>query len=647
VSSSGIKAGRAYVELFLKDTLPKGLEAAQRRLAAWAKGLAVIGGGMQAMSASVLTPLLAAAHDFAGQGSALNDLNAATGVSVEELSALNFAAEQTGTSLEGLHGALKGLAKFTGLVNGGSKQAAKTLQALGISSSAFLAATPTQRLAMIADGLDKIKDPGLRASFAMKTLGKAGEAMLPMLAGGSAGLKELTDRAAELGIVITGEEAAKADALGDSWDELGRVWRTISFVVGAALADSLQTIISVVLTASVATIDFVRNNQWLIVTLASAAVVLGIVGGVLLGLAGASLVLSGVMMGLNMIVGFAMGLWSALGTIKTIVAAINTWLSATLTAEGLAALFAAIQTSILSGALAVLAGVASAAGAVLAFIASPLGLIAIGVVAVTAAIVVGVGAFLLYTEAGQRMSSQLMEGLATLWGTAQATFAGIFDAIIAGRWDLAGKVAMAGLTVAWRTGVATLMNIWATFKEWMINLFAGMFDTIFQGLAGFHQRIVDAINSVREQMGLEKIQGLQIVNKITTVGGRATDAMRRSAANERKRVEAEGKASVWAAGGELGLAVTEAKSARLEQAWKRKEKLRGILDLAFNMPFNNPEVHPGGASLGTFSSAVAGLLGRSAPSSAQERTAKATEAMQEHLEAMREKFDDLEGLVFE
>jgi hypothetical protein len=59
-----------------------------------------------------------------------------------------------------------------------------------------------------------------------------------------------------------------------------------------------------------------------------------------------------------------------------------------------------------------------------------------------------------------------------------------------------------------------------------------------------------------------------------------------------------------------------------------------------------PIAAPGGSTLGTFSAAVAGLLGRSGPDTAAERTANATEAMQDHLEAIR---DDIEngGLAFE
>ena len=50
---------------------------------------------------------------------------------------------------------------------------------------------------------------------------------------------------------------------------------------------------------------------------------------------------------------------------------------------------------------------------------------------------------------------------------------------------------------------------------------------------------------------------------------------------------------------------------------------------------------PGGANLGTFSAAVAGLLGRSAPDSAAERTANATESMAETLDKIESLMGDM------
>ncbi|MFM7846900.1 MAG: hypothetical protein ACKPEY_22060, partial [Planctomycetota bacterium] len=365
----------------------------------------------------------------------------------------------------------------------GSKGAIHTLEQLGISASSFMSATPEERLAMLADGLRTIEDPGVRAALAMKALGRAGEALLPMLAEGSAGLNAFIDRAHELGIVITGEEAAKADALGDAWDDLKAVFGAIAFQTGATLADTLQSLIALTIEAAQATMVFVRNNQGLVITLATAAVAGMALGSVFLSLAALGFTLSNVMAVLNVMVTVATGAYALLGVVKTGVAAITAWLTTTLTAEGLAALWASIQTTVLSGAMSVLTAVTSAAAAVLTFFTTPLGLIALAVALVGLALAGGAIWFFKYSSAGETMVNVLSQAFWDLWSTAKQTFGGIFDAIVTGRWDLAADIAMAGLEVAYRRGLLAIRTLWSSFKEWLVGLFADMFAGIFQMLA--------------------------------------------------------------------------------------------------------------------------------------------------------------------
>jgi hypothetical protein len=137
------------------------------------------------------------------------------------------------------------------------------------------------------------------------------------------------------------------------------------------------------------------------------------------------------------VIAIAAAAWAVLGAIKAGVAAINTWLAATLTAEGLAALWASIQTMVLSGAMGVLTAVTSAAAAVLTFFTTPLGLIVLAVTLVGLALAGGAIWFFKYSEAGKTTLSVLGQAFWGLWDTAKQAFGGIFDAIMAGRWDLA------------------------------------------------------------------------------------------------------------------------------------------------------------------------------------------------------------------
>ena len=645
MSADGVKAGRAYVELSVKDRLSKGLTEAKERLAGWATGLSLAGAAIQGGSLAMLGALGAAASRFADQGSQFNDMSAATGVGVEALSGLAYAAKQTGVDVGALQGAFKGLAKFTGNVAAGGQGAIDTLSQLGVSVSAFMSARPEQRLAMIADGLKTIPDPGIRAAMAMKTLGRAGESLLPMLADGSAGLDAFIDRASQLGLVITGEEAAKADALGDAWDDLKAVFGAIVFQTGAALADTLLTLIDLSIQGAQAALAFVRNNQVLVVALAATAAAGIALGGVFLTLAGLGFALSGVMAGLNGLIAIATGTWAVLGAIKAGVAAVNTWLAATLTAEGLAALWASIQTTVLSGAMSLLTAVTSAATAVLMFFTTPLGLIVLAVTLVSLALAGGAIWFFKYSAAGQTTLTVLGEAFQGLWETVKQTMGGIFDAIVSGRWDLAADVAMAGLEVAYRRGLLAIRTLWSDYKEWLTGLFADMFAGIFQMLADFQAKLVEGVNYIREQFGFEAIQVQTFVDDWAAGASATAGQMKADAVTRREREIAASRDLLDQAQSRLDAASQAASQSRKDQAKKRKESLSGMFDGAVESA-SLAIASPGGSTLGTFSAAVAGLLGRSAPDTAAERTADATEAMEEHLAAIRDGIED-GGLAFE
>jgi len=100
-STSAIRAGRAYVELFAKDgRLVKGLQRASARLKAFAAGVTNIGMKAMLAGAAVTAPLLASVKAFASMGDKLDKMANRTGASVEALSELAYAAEQTGAGID-------------------------------------------------------------------------------------------------------------------------------------------------------------------------------------------------------------------------------------------------------------------------------------------------------------------------------------------------------------------------------------------------------------------------------------------------------------------------------------------------------------------------------------------------------------------
>ena len=106
-SASGIKAGRAYVELGVDDRFTKALRAAQARLQAFGNAVRNIGLGLTAVAAAASAPFVASVKLFSDFGSAIDDAANRTGLTAEAMSELGFAAEQSGTTVESLEKGLR------------------------------------------------------------------------------------------------------------------------------------------------------------------------------------------------------------------------------------------------------------------------------------------------------------------------------------------------------------------------------------------------------------------------------------------------------------------------------------------------------------------------------------------------------------
>lgn len=139
----------------------------------------------------------------------LDDLSQKTGIAVESLSRLQYAAGREG--VEELGASLAKLAKTIATD-------AELFDALGVSvkNSNGTLRTTEEVLLDLADLFSKSADGTRKAAIAQELFGKSGAALIPLLNQGKAGIKELTDEADRLGVTISGTTAAAADDLGNS-----------------------------------------------------------------------------------------------------------------------------------------------------------------------------------------------------------------------------------------------------------------------------------------------------------------------------------------------------------------------------------------------------------------------------------------------
>lgn len=115
----------------------------------------------------------------------LNDLSTKLGVSVETLAGFKLAAEQSGTSLEGVGTGISKLTKSIGEAEGGNTKLAEALQQLGVT-----ARDPKEAFFQLADAVQKTTDPAQRAALLSQVLGKSYSDLVPLLSQGSDALRQ-------------------------------------------------------------------------------------------------------------------------------------------------------------------------------------------------------------------------------------------------------------------------------------------------------------------------------------------------------------------------------------------------------------------------------------------------------------------------
>lgn len=280
-----IKAGSAFIEVLLdKSPFLRDLRSLGNDVRDIGKKITAVGAGISAASTAALAGFTALTVEFTGIAGQLDDVSQRTGVAASSLSALKFAAEQVGSSFEVVEKALLKQSAFLKQVASGGKEAVGTLQDLGITAESFLGATQEERFLLLADGISKIEDEGLRAATAMKVFGKSGAELIPLLNGGSAAINQLTAQAAELNLVLSDTDVAAGAMLGDTIDQLFASFTALRNIVGAALVPEFQMLTETAVRLVSTTVDLVNGNREWFVAAFNVALAAGAAGAAITGL---------------------------------------------------------------------------------------------------------------------------------------------------------------------------------------------------------------------------------------------------------------------------------------------------------------------------------------------------------------------------
>ena len=411
--TKGIRAGRAFVELGVSDKLSAGLRRAQKQLEAFGAGLRSVGIRMAGIGAAAVTSLFGAARMFATVGDDLEEMSQRTGVSVEALSELGFAADIAGSDLETLETGIKHMQRAIVEAAGGSESAQQALAKLGLSAADLAGLSPDEQFKRMADGIARIEDPALRVAVAMQIFGRSGTKLIPLLAEGASGIEALQEQARRLGLTISAETAHDAAELNDALDSLWRVVRQGVFTIGAALAPTLKDIAERMTRVIVTATDWIKRNREVVVWALKVAAAVAVTGIALI-------VLGVTISGIGAALGLLAGVISGVGTVFGLI------------------------------------------GAAIGALLSPIGL--------AVAAVVGLGGALLVTSgAGGEALSWLMAQFTRLRDWVGKVVGGISDALAAGDIALAAQVLWLSLKVIWQQGVAALNKAWLGAKEFFVS----------------------------------------------------------------------------------------------------------------------------------------------------------------------------------
>lgn len=240
----GAASGSLVVSLALNAAeFVTGLTKSEYEAKKWARNMEKVGkeagqllGVGFAAGATALFFLTKNAIDAADR---LNDLSKKTGVAVETLGGLGFAAKQSGTDLDGVAKAFAKLNLHIAEGAGGNQEVLKAFDAVGVSAKELKTLAPDQILAKIATAFASYADGPEKAAIGNKLFGKSYQDIIPLLDEGGAKLQENIEYYKKYG-GVTAEVAQQADDFNDVLTKIGLLSGAFGRQLAAELLPSLQ-----------------------------------------------------------------------------------------------------------------------------------------------------------------------------------------------------------------------------------------------------------------------------------------------------------------------------------------------------------------------------------------------------------------------
>lgn len=207
----------------------------------------VAGSGLHSieeMAGSLKTTLGAVAAGFIGVESIkhfadladdLGKVSKQSGLTVESLSALRYAAQQNDTEFQNVADGLKKLRVAQVEATQGNQELADLFGEIGVSVSQLRSMSPEDLFFKVADATQTLGTEQERTYLLTKLMGKSADELGSLMSNGATGIRQMMTEAERLGAVMSGETAEGIKASLDNIKAL----KTSSEALGLALMDDL------------------------------------------------------------------------------------------------------------------------------------------------------------------------------------------------------------------------------------------------------------------------------------------------------------------------------------------------------------------------------------------------------------------------
>ena len=225
------------------DKYNKKLERTTAKTSALAGSMGKLGGAVAGLVG--IGAITALSRKVLALGDRLQKVSLQTGLAVEELEILQFAASQSGVGTEALNKSMQKFSRTIGDADQGIKESSDAFDLLGISITANdgKLKDSSTLFVEVAEAIKGIEEPARRSAIASDLFGRSGGELLPLLQQGAFGIDMFADRLRKVGGIIGTDAANAISDFNDQMDLLNRAFTAKFAVMLVAILPFLTSLV--------------------------------------------------------------------------------------------------------------------------------------------------------------------------------------------------------------------------------------------------------------------------------------------------------------------------------------------------------------------------------------------------------------------